>query len=786
MQSPTNHSRLLPLDLANMRRYGAEHYEHVFTAGARVSDKQVMMFPTPIHGEFPVPIRDNLVRGVVMGHINCDIEMVPHQTYICLFRVTDKFGPNHRWLMLDSIIPAKDYGVSKIVHRVLESWRFAFLKDKRTAWYEAFGENAFMVLDHNPDIVRKTLDLSDRQFLRIKNEWGNLRDMWHEIRMLLRHNIEMRYVDLLIDVFRENRDSTMDRHPFRAIKTLTLPSEIQSRYFRATGVLDQVREDTENVVSDYLDAVVSRNGATAVNLQQAILDCSTSLKIKAPIIEATLLEMIKQGRADYRHMNNEDSVSLGKMLRNDESLASELMARSGLHTDAIEYRRFDGGTKPNGDKIILNDDQNTGVYSALMHRVSIITGGPGVGKTTASQAVIKALRNLYPGGRILLAAPTGKAARRLTEVTGVPCSTLHRLLGMAPNTSSMMTSFGEHDTLIIDELSMVDAALLTNVVRHMKNRGRLVLMGDKDQLESVDSGAVMRDLIASRRFPVVELNVVQRQAAESLIVSGAYSILRGEMPVFGVGEGDLRLIEASSPAEIAMKVNDLIKNVIPHEHGISLENIQVLSSMRKGDAGVNALNRNLKKVFNPKANEPRAFGRQLGNNFYNVGDRIMQLRNRYDKDIQNGETGIIIDFNETNQEFILALEDREVALPYNSYLDITHGWASTVHKSQGSEFECVIFVLPDDHLSMLTKRTIFTAMTRGKKQVYFVGSKETLAKALSGLREDLRRSHLAFFFADKHMDMSNSPQFQDLVNRKPKQRPTASSRLSIDDISVPF
>ncbi|MBD8089304.1 AAA family ATPase [Pseudomonas fluorescens] len=786
MQTPPNHSRLLPLDLANMRRYGMDHYEHVFTAGAKVNDKQTMMFPTPIHGEFPVPIRDNLVRGVVMGHINCDVEMVPHQTYICLFRVTDKFGPSHRWLMLDSIIPAKDYGVSKIVHRVMDSWRFSFLKDKKAKWYEAFGENSFMVLDHNPEAVREKLDLTDRQFLRVKNEWGNLRDMWHEIRMLLRHNIEMKYVDLLIDVFRENRDSTMDRHPFRATKTLTLPSDVQAKYFRATGVLDQVREDTENVVSDYLDAVVSRDGATAVTLQQAILSCSTSLKIKAPIIETTLLEMIRQGRADYRHMNGEDSVSLGKMLRNDESLASELMARSGVHTDTVPFQRFDGGSKANGDKIVLNDDQNTAVYSALMHRVSIITGGPGVGKTTASQAVIKALRHLYPGGRILLAAPTGKAARRLTEVTQVSCSTLHRLLGMAPNTSSMMTSFGEHDTLIIDELSMVDASLLTNVVRHMKNRGRLVLMGDKDQLESVDSGAVMRDIIASRRFPVVELLDVQRQAAQSLIVSGAYSILRGEMPVFGVGEGDLRLIEASTPAEIAQKVNDLIQKVIPHEHGIGLENIQVLSSMRKGDAGVNALNKNLKKVFNPKAGEAKAWGRQLGNNFYHVGDRVMQLRNRYDKDIQNGETGTILDFNESRQEFILALEDREVSLPYNSYLDITHGWASTVHKSQGSEFECVIFVLPDDHLNMLTKRTIFTAMTRGKKQVYFVGSKETLAKALSGLREDLRRSHLAFFFADKHMDVVNSPQFKALVSRKPKQRPTASQRISLDDIDVPF
>lgn len=786
MQSSSQPGRILPLDLANLRRYGSEHYEHVFTAGAKVSEKQIMMFPTPISGSFPVPISESMGRGVVMGHLNCDVSMIPHQTYICLFRVTDKFGPSHRWLMLDSVIPAKDYGVSKIVHRVMDSWRFSFLKEKKAYWYEAFGENSFMVLDHNPEAVQQALKLTDRQFLRLKNEWGNLRDMWHEIRMLLRHNIEMRYVDLLIDVFRENRDSTMDRHPFRATKAITLPAEIQSKYFRATGVLDQVREDTENVVSDYLDAVVSRDGATAVSLQKAILNSSHALKIRAPIIETTLLEMITQGRSDYRHIGGEDSIALGKMLRNDESLAAELIARSGVHTDSLEFRQFEGGVKSDGTIITLNDDQNTAVYNSLIHRVSVITGGPGVGKTTTSQALIKELKRLYPGGRTLLAAPTGKAARRLTEVTSVTCSTLHRLLGMAPNTSSMMTSFGEHDTLIIDELSMVDTALLTNVVRHMRNRGRLILMGDKDQLESVDSGAVLRDILGSRRFPVVELRDVQRQAAESLIVSGAYSILAGDMPVFGNGEGDLHLVEASSPTEIAQKVNDLIQRIIPHEHGISLDNIQVLSAMRKGDAGVNMLNRNLKKVFNPKAGERKVWGRQLGNNFYHIGDRVMQLRNRYDKDIQNGETGTILDFDETNQQFILGLDDREVALPYNSYLDITHGWASTVHKSQGSEFDCVIFVLPDDHMSMLTKRTIFTAMTRGKKQVYFVGSKETLAKALASTREMTRNSHLSFFFADKHMDVVNSDNFRFMVSRKPKQRPTASKRISIEDVPVPF
>ncbi|AYG47625.1 RecD/TraA family helicase (plasmid) [Pseudomonas sp. Leaf58] len=775
-----------PLDLGNLARYTSEHFEHVFVPQTRIGDSQLMMMPGPVDEAFPSTIRESLTRGMVMGHLNFKGEVNTHQAYICLFRVTDRFDPSNPWLMIDSMIPSRDFGVTRIVEKTMQSWRFGFLKEKRQLWYDAFGEYAFMKLDHDEAAVQSLLALSDHAFMRLKNEWGNLRDTWHEIRMLLRHNIEMKYVDLLVDAYRENKDSTMDRHPFRVLRNITLSSDVETNYFRATGVLDRVHIDMENVIADYLDAIVGKNGHTAINFHKAIAETSSALKVKRALVETKFLEMIKGGRADFKHISGEDSISLGKLLRNDQSLARELSIRSGFHSPGIVHEHYNGGIRPDGRPIELSWEQNTAIYSALIHRTSVITGGPGTGKSTTANALVMQLRHIHPHGRILLGAPTGKAAKRLAELTRLPCQTMHRLLGMAPNTASMLTGFGEHDTLIVDESTMCDQTLLANACRHMKNRGRLILMGDKDQLESVDAGAVFRDIIQSRHYPVSELTEVRRQGQASLIVSGAYAVLEGRMPEFRDKGGDLHLVNANSPAEIAQKVRELVESLIPKAYGIQREDIQILASMRKGQAGINELNRLLKPVFNPMAATQKARGRRLGNNFYHVGDRVMQLRNRYDKDIQNGETGTIVDFNERKQEIVLSLDDREVCLPFSNYLDMTHSWASTVHKSQGSEYPCVIFVLPDDHLNMLTKRLIFTAMTRGKEHVFFVGNPKTLQKALESTWEMERQTHLSFFMAEQHTHGLSSERFKELVTQKPRLRPQASSRVSAADIDVPF
>ena len=308
----------------------------------------------------------------------------------------------------------------------------------------------------------------------------------------------------------------------------------------------------------------------------------------------------------------------------------------------------------------------------------------------------------------------------------------------------MLSSFGDDDTLIMDEMSMVDLHLFTNAIRHIESRGRLILLGDSDQLASVESGDVLNDLIHTRRVPTVKLTEVQRQSTESNIVMGSYNVLRGEMPTFG---RDLHFIKADSTEDIIARVKELAKDILPNKYGIKLENVQILAAQRVKKCGVKDLNYLLKDTFNPGGHLHRMY-RQLGDSHYHVGDRIMYLKNRYDRDVQNGECGIIEAFDEENEMLHLDMDGKKIKMPYVDYQEITHAWATTVHKSQGSEYDCVIVVLPREHYNMLTRNLIFTAMTRGKKHVFFVGEEHVLSDVLQNKAVPKRRTHLSFMVAE--------------------------------------
>lgn len=772
-------------DFETLKQYAGHHYEHVFTPTKLISGNQYLAEPAPIPENIPLEIVQAFESrhvGVIASGENVKLEL--GKPVICLFKLLPlKEGANKRWVAIESALPANDFAVSSIIGKTLESWRFKFVEKKMKELYSEFGEFSMMVLSHNPDAAQKILQLSDMQMLRLNNEWENIRKYWHEMRVLLRFGIDVRNTHMIIDAYRGGESSGMNRHPYRIVQKMQLESSVQDKFFRAMGVLDAAAENLEANMRDYLDARVERDGATAISLETAAYETSVSLKVKMEKVETTLHDMILHNRADYRLIGNMSSISLGKSVRNDLSVGANLALRIVPMPNAPDYKNYRGDIKQDGTYIELNQEQKTAIYLALSNKTSIITGGPGTGKTTTAKTLIREIRSITPRGRVILAAPTGKAARRMAEVTGLPCMTMHRMLGMAPGTSSMLTSFGENDTLIIDEMSMVDQHLFANAVRHIGSRGRLVILGDADQLASVDSGDVLLDLILSRRVPVARLTDVQRQAALSNIVTGAYNILKGEMPKF---EKDLHFIKASSSMEITERVKELVSKIIPNEYGINHENIQILGAMRKGDAGINALNRELKGIFNPSSRTNLGVYRQLGSNYYHVGDRVMYLRNRYDRDIQNGECGNIVDFDEPAQELVLDVEGRMVRVPYANYQDITYAWASTVHKSQGSEYPCVIFVLPKEHIRMLTRNLMFTALTRGKFHVFFVGEEDVLEKALKNNFVPKRRTHLSFMVAEAHDKSNRSNLFRKMISAAPRKLPRRRREIKVEDIEVPF
>ncbi len=752
-------------DFRSINSYQSNHYEVVLVPFKETRQNRFLVTPLEALDGIPFEIFDHVDKNVNMIISNIgNQKMEMHVPHIVLLRLSPKKdNPNEKWVVMDSALPVRDFAVHNIVEKAMHSWRFDFVRSAMDRLYHTYGEQSMMMLNHHPDTVRKLINLNDQQWSRLNREWANVRKHWHELRVLLRFGFEMKIADFIIDAYRGAEDVGMNRHPFRLAQR-EIGTDHLSRFFRAMGLKSDSAEALEANSREFLDARSEVRGATAVDIGLAMDSIKKVFDVDYSRLETQMYDMILNDRCDYRQTVGGNTISMGTSLRNDFSIARSIAARVQPMKGHIPRKEYEGGVLPDGSVISLNEDQKIAIHLALNNKTSIITGGPGTGKTTTAKALIKEIKSLSANNRIFLTAPTGKAARRMSDVTGLPCITLHRMLGMAPGTSCMLSSFGENDTLVIDEMSMVDLHLFANAIRHIADRGRLVILGDSDQLAAVESGDVLNDLNHTRRVPTSRLDDVQRQAAKSNIVMGSYSVLKGEMPTFG---GDLHFIKASSSADIIKQVKNLVSNVLPNEFGINCDNIQILSSQRVNKAGVYELNREVKDIFNV-GNHINKAHRQLGNAHYHVGDRVMYLKNRYDRDVQNGECGVVHSFDEDNEIMTIDIEGKMIKMPYSDYQEINHAWASTVHKSQGSEYDCVIFVMPREHMKMLTRNLIFTAMTRGKKHVFIVAEEDVLGFALKNNAVPKRRTHLSFMVSEYIDQNLRSPMMKSMLKKLAK------------------
>ncbi len=378
----------------------------------------------------------------------------------------------------------------------------------------------------------------------------------------------------------------------------------------------------------------------------------------------------------------------------------------------------------------LAPSQRAAIGLVLRSKVAVVTGGPGVGKTTLLDAILRILA--AKGVRLLLAAPTGRAAKRITEQTGIEAKTIHRLLETDPKSGGFRRDAErplDCDLLVIDESSMVDTSLMFAVLKAVPSRAALLLVGDVDQLPSVGPGQVLGDIIGSGTIEVARLIEVFRQATEGRIVVNAHRINHGQMPEWPKrGEhSDFFFVPIKEPEDGAAKVVEIVRERIPKRFGLDpIRDVQVLWPMQRGALGARALNSDLQKALNPNmAERIERFGSAFA-----PGDKVMQTENDYDREVFNGDLGRVLRIDQTEGVLLADFDGREVDYPFGELDTLVPAYATTIHKSQGSEYPPVAITLATQHYTMLARNLVYTAVIRGKRLVVIVGQRRALAKAV--------------------------------------------------------
>ncbi|MFB3925861.1 MAG: ATP-dependent RecD-like DNA helicase [Syntrophales bacterium] len=478
-------------------------------------------------------------------------------------------------------------------------------------------------------------------------------------------------------------------------------------------------------------------------LESAVGKFEEALGIGRDILSREMERLAGEGKIVYEERIPGRGVYLADYYRAETEVASRIRALRDTPR-ALADIDSEKSVQRALDRLAISpaDRQIEALKLAAREKILVITGGPGTGKTTIIRAVLEIFKKT--GMRVMLAAPTGRAAKRMSEATGHEAATIHRLLeysvqrgGFQRNRNNPLVC----DILIVDEASMIDIFLMCNLLCALRDRAVLILVGDANQLPSVGAGNVLRDIIESAEIPVVELDEVFRQAGESTIIMNAHRIRQGVIPSPRPSDpamDDFYFIEREDPAEVLKVILELVKCRLPARFGLDpVDDIQVLTPMNRGIVGTANLNLELQKLLNPAGREISRGARK-----FRLHDKVMQVRNNYDKEVFNGDIGRIAAINEEDQEVKVFFDGREIVYDYSELDEIVPAYAISVHKSQGSEYPAVVIPVLTQHYMLLQRNLIYTAVTRGKRLVVMIGTKKALAIAVSNRKTEERYTFL--------------------------------------------
>jgi len=609
----------------------------------------------------------------------------------------------------------------------------------------AFGEAVFDVIERTPQRLLEVDGIGRTRLERITAGWSEQKAIREIMVFLQSHGVGTSRAVRIFKTYGADAIPLVKQNPYRlardirGIGFITADQIAQRLGIPKTSML----RARAGISYALLQAV--ENGDCGSPQEDLLTLGQKLLEIDRPLLEEALALETAEGGVLVEPIKGQPCVFL-PYLRHAEDAIAEAVRR--LQVGRPPWPGMDAGKAMAWVEkrldVTLAPGQRQAVAKALASKILIVTGGPGVGKTTIIRAILAILR--AKGVTPLLAAPTGRAAKRLSETTGLEARTIHRLLEFDPKGGGFLRSEDlplECDLLVLDEVSMVDVPLMASVLKALPDAAALLIVGDVDQLPSVGPGQVLADLIDCGRLPVARLTEIFRQARESRIIVNAHRVNRGTMPELesAGGDSDFYFIEATDPEDAGAKVVKVVADRIPARFGLDpIRDVQVLCPMNRGGVGARTLNLALQAALNPgRADAPTVerFGFT-----YRLGDKVMQIENNYDRETFNGDIGFIAKIDHEEGELAIDIEGRPVIYPFGELDEVVLAYATTIHKSQGSEYPAVVIPVVTQHYAMLQRNLLYTGLTRGKRLVVLVGQKKAVGIAVRGVQGRRRWSKL--------------------------------------------
>jgi exodeoxyribonuclease V alpha subunit len=674
-----------------------------------------------------------------------------------------RFGQQFKVVKFRSIMPATAAGIEKYLGSGLIKGIGPIMASRLV---KKFGADTLEIIDTYPERLEEVEGIGKKRVQMIRNAWDAQKEIREVMVFLQGHGVSSTYAAKIYKQYGQSSIKVVRENPYRlAADIFGIGFKTADKIAGNLGI-DRNSEIRAEAGILYVLYELSEEGHVYYPYEPLIEECRKILEVDKEIIVKGLARLFEEKKIVLEDLNdikeeftpNNKAVYLAGFYVAEQTIALRLkmLLNSPSNLRPIDKDKALEWVQKRLD-IQLTEKQKEGVKTAVKQKVMVLTGGPGTGKTTIIKAILEIFRRLTP--RIVMGAPTGRAAKRMSEATGWEAKTLHRVLEWSPKEMGFKKD-ADHpldaDVVIVDEASMIDNLLMHYFLKAAPRGSVLILVGDVNQLPSVGAGNVLKDIIGSGAIPVVELNEIFRQAMGSLIITNAHRINHGEFPRIPDSKEetlqDFYFIQKETPEDVLATILDLVTNRIPSRFKINpVDGIQVLTPMHRGIIGAENLNKVLQEALNKSQIElPR------GGRVYKLGDKVMQIKNDYDKEVFNGDIGRITRIDPEEQEVTVEFDGRLVDYDFSDLNELVLAYAVSVHKSQGSEYPVVVMPVHVSHYMLLQRNLIYTGVTRARKLVIIVGTKKALSIGIRNNKIQRRFTGLSRKLMEDHRNGADS------------------------------